>query len=103
MKWKLTVKVDQEMIQEEVDSLSILQRELHGKIQCIKAETQLDLDKNDVLFFNGYQTWTYNKEMQIRDKQKGVNHKICRRITCSKISSKNETRTHAGWLQVLIL
>lgn len=74
MKWKLTVKVDQEMIQEEVDSLSRLQRELHGKIQCIKAETQLDLDKNDVLFFNGYQTWTYNKELQICDKQKGVDH-----------------------------
>lgn len=47
MKWKLTVKVDQKMIQEEVDSLSKLQRELHGKIQCIKAETQLDLDKNE--------------------------------------------------------
>lgn len=74
MKWKLTVKVDQKMIQEEVDSLSRLQRELHGKIQCIKAETQLDLDKNDVLFFNGYQTWTYNKELQICDKQKGVDH-----------------------------
>lgn len=55
MTWKLTIKVDQETIQEEVDSLCNLQRELHGKIQCIKAETQLSLDENDVLFFNGYQ------------------------------------------------
>lgn len=39
MTWKLIIKVDQETIQEEVDSLCNLQRELHGKIQCIKAET----------------------------------------------------------------
>ena len=74
MTWKITIKTSQETIQEEVDSLSNIQKELHGKIQCIKAETQLSLHENDVLFFNGYQTWTYNKELHTNDRQKGIHH-----------------------------
>ena len=74
MTWKITIKTSQETIQEEVDSLSNIQKKLHGKIQCIKAETQLSLHENDVLFFNGYQTWTYNKELHTNDRQKGIHH-----------------------------
>ena len=33
MTWKIAIKTSQETIQEEVDSLSNIQKELHGKIQ----------------------------------------------------------------------
>lgn len=77
MQWKVTVKTDTETRTETIQSTSAIthmQCDIQGTMQSVTASTRLDVSKEDVLFFNGYQTWSYCKEVHSNDYQKGLQH-----------------------------
>lgn len=77
MQWKVTVKTDTETRTETIQSTSAIthmQCDIQGTMQSVTASTRLDVSKEDVLFFNGYQTWSYCKEVHSNGYQKGLQH-----------------------------
>ncbi len=45
-----------------------------GTIKSIRAELPLPMGKDEVLFMNGYQTWTYSPELDAKGKLRGTDH-----------------------------
>ncbi len=45
-----------------------------GTIKSIKAELEWKMDDDEVLFMNGYQTWTYSPELKKDGKLRGTDH-----------------------------
>ncbi len=73
---KLQIKTDKTSITKEIttDQITHIQEELHGTIESITASTSLEVSSTDMMFFNGYQTWTYNKEVNETDSLRGLQY-----------------------------
>lgn len=52
----------------------VLPLENEINVESILGEIDLPLSSSDRTWCNGYQTWTYNKEMEKNDKERGLNH-----------------------------
>lgn len=74
MTWKIQIQTDAQTIEYTTDTLQNITEEIHGTVQSIKATTSLEVATTDYLFLNGYQTWTYNKEMKVTDSLRGLQH-----------------------------
>ncbi len=45
-----------------------------GTVKSIRAELDWPMENDEVLFMNGYQTWTYSPELKKNDKLRGTDH-----------------------------